>query len=251
MRNTTTLEAAKSLQTKLGEAGIAATILPQKNNYWLAKLSTPHGTLCVYTNAKGKVTVHTHEIKSEANRTLLEATLAATEQKGEIKPTGKLTAFTDGSAEGGQCGWSTVFFSPEGKKDGELSGNLGPSPNQQIGGEIEGPIQAIAEALNRGAKALLIIHDYEGVGYWGRNEWKHTDPDAGRLKAWAQHAKKKGLAITFQWGKGHAGTYGNERADVIAGLATKLPPAPRLKAPAEIKQECEIHTRGSVELQIG
>jgi ribonuclease HI len=230
MSNPSTLAAAQNIGTALAQQGLQGKVVPSKNE-WLAKIETDFGPICIYTNAKRKVSIQTHEIKNPLHRALVEDHVKKTESQKSILPTGAWTVYTDGSAEGGQCGWSAIVFTPEGNKDCEQCGNLGPQPNNQIAGELEGAIWAIQGALTTKTKKLIIRHDYEGVGHWGRNQWKHRDPDAARLKTWVARAKAQGLTLEFEWQKGHNGDPGNERADQLAGEATKLTPTLRIPNP--------------------
>jgi len=225
MSSPATIAAAKAVKQKLQAAGIPSQLKPVPNNEWLAKLETELGNICVYTNSKGKVSIQTHEIKNPTQRAAADAAIEKSEEMGKIPPTGILTAYTDGSAEGGQCGWACILFSPDGNKTEEIFGNLGPSPNQQIGGECEGAITSIQHAIST-KQNLLIRHDLQHIAKWITEEFECNDPDGARLKTWASHAKKQGVEIQFEWTKGHSGNYGNERADALAAKATKLPPTP-------------------------
>lgn len=170
MASPQTIAAATDVCRKLTALGIQANTKDIKNNEWLAKIETSAGNICVYTNSKGKVSVQTHEIKDPEQRAKMVEYLALAENQMTIPATGKWTIYTDGSGKSGQCGWSAVFFQPDGSKAKEKSGNLGPQTNGQIAGEIEGAICAIRRAINTNTKEIIIRHDYEGIGYWGRNE---------------------------------------------------------------------------------
>lgn len=239
MSSPVTLQAAKALSKKLEGFGVSAKTIGIKNNDWLAKVETGLGTLHIYTNAKGKVTIHSHHICDQKSREKLERLLEKINSQATIKPIDATTwvAYTDGSAQGGQCGWAAVVFDPSGKKHQENSGNLGPQSNGQIAGEIESAICVIRDAIAKRRKSLLIRHDYEGVGHWGRGTWKNSDADASRLKAWCRYAREKGVSVQFDWTRGHNGDAGNERADVLAGKATSFPKSPRIENPPRSRQE--------------
>jgi len=229
------MRAAKYLAEQLRSLGFTAKEEEVKNNDWLAKVNTSLGVFAVYTNAKGKVTVQTNFITDQANKKRALWAMEQIHSKATISAVGKSVwvAYTDGSAQSGQCGWSAVVFSPEGKKDYEKLGNLGPQPNGQIAGEVEGAICVIRDAIAKKINRLLIRHDYEGVGQWGMGRWKDRDPDATRLKAWVAHAKISGVHVDFEWTRGHSGDYGNERADYLASKATRSPVVPRIKDPSK------------------
>lgn len=222
MSSPTTIKAAKTLAKDLEKLGIKAQVNEVKNNEWLAKVETDLGAFAVYTNSKGKVSVQTQFIQDQKSKDKAQWALEKITAQATIKPIDKKTwiAYTDGSAQRSQCGWACVIFNPEGKKDYEKYGNLGPQLNGQIAGEVEGAISVISDAVKKGIKNVVIRHDYEGVGRWGQGTWKNKDSDATRLKLWCQHAKEKGIDIQFQWTRGHNGDAGNERADVLASKAT-------------------------------
>jgi ribonuclease H-related protein len=246
MTNPLTLQKAKELQENLKASGLETT-LKETPNPWMVKLTThPEGNpICFYTNAKGKTTITTHEIKDPSDRQRIEGLLKNTQQNQSVPPAkpGTWIAYTDGSAEKGQCGWATTFHNPEGKEEKTLQGNLGPQPNQQIAGEAEAAIAAIRQAITtQGCKALEIRHDLEHIAKWITGQYKPKDPDAKRLVQWAVHAQEKGIPISFQWTKGHEGDPGNERTDSLASQATCLPPTPKIPPPEKEKtpQEPEL-----------
>ena len=233
MSSPTSIKAAQVLANQLEGLGIASKVCEVKGNPWLAKVETPLGPFAVYTNAKGRVNVMTHFIQNEAARDKACWALEKINAQATIDPIDAHTwiAYTDGSAQGGQCGWSSVLFDPSGKKDYEKCGNLGPQLNGQIAGEVEGAISAISDSISKKINKLVLRHDYEGIGNWGTGKWGNKDSDATRLKLWCKYAKEKGLKITFQWTKGHNGDAGNERADVLASKATSAKVQDRIKDP--------------------
>jgi ribonuclease HI len=243
-----TIKASKKLVSELGKLGVQASVQEVKNNEWLAKILTPYGPLALYTNAKGKVTVQLNFISDAKLKKEAAAVLDRLHARAMVHPIDDKTyiAYTDGSAQGGQCGWSMVLFNSTGKKEFEKYGNLGPQPNGQIAGEVEGAICAIQDALKHSLKRLLVRHDYEGVGKWGTGTWRNKDDDATRLKRWVAYSKTKGLGVSFQWTKGHNGDAGNERADFLAGQATTLPPLERLPDPPDV-----IKLRPSEQIEFG
>jgi ribonuclease HI len=227
------IKAAKNLVKDLGSLGIEGRAIDVKNNEWLAKVDTSLGVFSVYTNAKGKVSVLTNFITDPKNK---EKALWALEQinaRARVESIDSKTwiAYTDGSAQNGQCGWAMVLFDPRGTKDYEKFGNLGPQSNGQIAGEVEGAICVIRDCIDKKVKKLVLRHDYEGVGKWATGVWKNKDSDAGRLKKWAKYAKTVGLEVEFQWTRGHNGDSGNERADVLASKATFGKQTERIKDP--------------------
>lgn len=226
------MQAAKELAGNLKKLGYSAKVSDVANNEWNARVKTSFGVLSVYTNSKGKVSVHTNLISDKSNRDKAQWLLEQIASRASIEAVDdSYVAYTDGSGQNSQCGWAMVLFGPDGKKSYEKFGNLGTQKNGQIAGEVEGAICAISDAIKSGFKNLLIRHDYQGVGKWGDGEWKNKDKDADRLKNWVNHANVKGLSVSFQWTRGHDGDAGNERADLLAGKATLLGPSPRILDP--------------------
>lgn len=237
MSKKTALAAAETLATELKAHGLEASAADVPKNEWLAKILLPEGNLCVYANAKGKISVKTNELDPAAREPmekLLDAlqakalTPTAAIQSQKTGVTTPLVAYTDGSDQGGQCGWAAVIV---GATPREITGNLGQQPNKQIAGEVEGAIQAICHAIQCKAPTIEIRHDYQGVGHWARREWKANDPDARRLQNWCDHARENGVEIQFTWTRGHNGDPGNERADKLAGQATLVTATPRIESP--------------------
>lgn len=227
------MKAAKTFATQLAGLGFESKVISIKNNEWLAKVETSLGNFAVYTNSKGKVSIQTHFIPEGKQRDKAHWALDVINAQATVPAVDDDTwiAYTDGSAQHGQCGWSMVLFNPKGNKDYEKAGNLGPQANGQIAGEVEGAICVLQDAVSKGVKKLILRHDYEGVGKWGSGAWKNKDGDATRLKQWCQYAKLKGVEVAFQWTRGHNGDAGNERADVLASKATLAKPVKRIKNP--------------------
>lgn len=233
--------AANNFVSQLLKLGISAMAINVENNEWLARVQTKLGNFDVYTNAKGRVTIKPGFSSDSKNKEKLDKVLEQVHAMTTIVPLGDQTwvAYTDGSAQHGQCGWSMVLFDPTGKKDYEKVGNLGPQSNGQIAGEVEGAICVIKDAVDKKLGKVVLRHDYEGVGKWGMGVWSNKDPDATRLKNWVQFGKERGINIGFEWTKGHHGDVGNERADFLASKATKMKASPRIEDPcrkAKLKQ---------------
>jgi ribonuclease HI len=233
MSRAQSLKAAKNLAHDLNRLGIEAKPLDVENNEWLAKVDSSLGVFSVYTNAKGKVSVLTNFITDPASKDKALWALEQIHARATIPSVDAQTwvAYTDGSAQNGQCGWSMVFFDPQGSKSYEKCGNLGPQSNGQIAGEVEGAICVIKDAVSKKISKVILRHDYEGVGKWAQGIWKNKDSDATRLKDWVRYAKNQGVHLEFQWTRGHNGDAGNERADALASKATLLQPSERIKAP--------------------
>lgn len=233
MSRDASLIAAKNLSLELKKLGFSSKVVNVKNNEWLARVDSDLGVFAVYTNAKGKVSVQTHFISDKIMKERADGVLEQINARATIAPVGDRfwAAYTDGSAQHGQCGWAMVLFNNQGKKEYEKYGNLGPQPNGQIAGEVEGAICLIKDAVEKDIKRLIIRHDYEGVGKWASGIWDNKDPDASRLKRWVKYARQVGVELRFEWTKGHNGDAGNERADVLASKATLIKPSDRIIDP--------------------
>jgi len=242
MSSPRTLKAAENFALQLRQLNISASVQDIKNNEYLAKVITPLGPFALYTNNKGKVKIQTNLITKVEDRERAQWALDTICSRATIPPVGEKVwvAYTDGSAQNGQCGWSMVLFDPKGAKEYEKYGNLGPQSNGQIAGEVEGAIAVIADAVKNGVKKVLIRHDYEGIGKWATGQWRNKDADATRLKDWALFASGRGILISYEWTKGHNGDAGNERADELASKATLLKPSPRIGSPQHLEPKLDF-----------
>lgn len=135
----------------------------------------------------------------------------------EVAP-GTAVAYVDGSynASSGEYGCGVVFFY-EGEeihlsKKGE-SEEMASMRN--VAGEILGAQLAMKEARERGASALTIYHDYQGIAAWCLGEWKTNKEGTRAYKAYYDSLKDK-LAIHFVKVKGHSGDKWNDKADELA-----------------------------------
>lgn len=65
---------------------------------------------------------------------------------------------------------------------------------------------------------IKLIYDYEGIGKWLTGEWKARKPGTQwYLRACEEILNSKpNLFLEPIWVKGHAGNYGNSKADLIA-----------------------------------
>lgn len=89
---------------------------------------------------------------------------------------------------------------------------------RNVAGEILASIAAIEYAISKGAKKVIIYHDYIGISKWGVREWK-TNKEETRAYAEKCVTLSDKIEIAFRKVAGHTGIKGNEIADHLAGSA--------------------------------
>ena len=132
-----------------------------------------------------------------------------------------LIAYTDGSynKDTGVYGGGGVLLDQSGNEVQRFSITGKPGPGEDgwnVNGELAAALEAIRRAKEVGCDSLLVMHDYEGVGYWPDGVWKarktYTRDYASKVGAY----RKEGLQITFEHVKGHSGDKWNDVADQLA-----------------------------------
>jgi ribonuclease HI len=88
---------------------------------------------------------------------------------------------------------------------------------RNISGEMTAAMRA-ANWVKRHRGKAVIYHDYNGLGYWGRKEWKRNNKYTNMYADYMFPLYRDGI-ITFEWVKGHKGIEGNEIADRLAKQA--------------------------------
>lgn len=126
-------------------------------------------------------------------------------------------AYTDGSHRNGVAGFGFVIVDPETDtvvyEGSGLASSEAAKEIWNIAGELKAAMAAIFWARSHNS-ALLIHHDYEGVGHWVKGTWKAKSQYTRQYRDWM---KANGQYIAgFTWVKGHAGNKYNERADGLA-----------------------------------
>ena len=94
--------------------------------------------------------------------------------------------------------------------------------SRNILAELAGLYLALWQAPERAS--LSIVHDYEGVAKWMKDEWKIKDAvSEAVIGACKEIAEKKGLQLGFVWQKGHTSSYaGRHDLARLNGRADKL-----------------------------
>ena len=143
---------------------------------------------------------------------------------------GTVHVYADGACSGnpGPGGWGAAVVFPDGRV-AEYSGGERATTNNRM--ELDGAIVGIGEAVAAGAGRVVVYLDStyvkDGITSWihgwKRRGWKTAagEPVKNKerwqaLDAVVAEAKAKGVALDFQWVKGHAGNPGNEHADLLS-----------------------------------
>lgn len=140
---------------------------------------------------------------------------------------GALVIYTDGACSGnpGPGGWGVVMF--HGKKQKELKGGAFDTTNNRM------EMQAVIEALKAikpawtGKTVLFSDSTYvlkglqEWLPGWKKRGWKTAAKKPVKNEdLWRElDALAAKRLIDWRWVKGHAGDFGNERADALASEA--------------------------------
>lgn len=137
---------------------------------------------------------------------------------------GALVIYTDGACSGnpGPGGWGVVMF--HGKRTKELKGGAPSTTNNRM--EMQAVIEALKAIKSGWSGKTVLFSDstyvlkglQEWLPGWKRRDWKTAakkpvkNEDLWReLDQLASERK-----IDWRWVKGHAGDFGNERADELA-----------------------------------
>ena len=128
-----------------------------------------------------------------------------------------VSAYVDGSydAASGRYSGAAIIVDEEGTKEISAAYDDDQSSLRNVAGEIMGARLAIDYFISKGYKAVVIHHDYEGVGKWGDNLWKANLDMTREYKAYVAEAREK-INIKFVKVTAHAGNKYNEMADKLA-----------------------------------
>ena len=147
----------------------------------------------------------------------------------------RIVVFTDGSSKGnpGPGGWGVIIVLPDGRVR-ELGGGEASTTNNRM--ELTGAIRALSQIrTTNGPVSVYTDSTYviqgirEWVHSWRRRGWKTaTGTEVMNRDLWETLSDLAGArgprGISWHYVRGHVGTPGNERVDVIAdSFATKRP----------------------------
>lgn len=136
---------------------------------------------------------------------------------------GYLVVYTDGSYNDKtkKYSYGVVIFDKN-KNKFTLSGN-GQNPkyidSKNIAGEVIAVINALDWAISNSYNKIKIYHDYEGIPYWIKGEWKANSDIAKSLVYIVNNTYKDLIDIKFEHIKGHTNNKFNEEADRLAKSA--------------------------------
>lgn len=130
---------------------------------------------------------------------------------------GHLHAFVDGSfnAKEAKYGYGLVLFSPGDKEIFYGTASDEGVRHRNVAGEILGAEIAMDKALEKGAKELVIYHDYSGLRHWALKEWRAKLPFTQAYAKKAEDFQKK-CKLSFVKVAAHKGVKYNEEADLLA-----------------------------------
>lgn len=156
----------------------------------------------------------------------------------------RIVVFTDGSSKGnpGPGGWGVIIVSPDGRVR-ELGGGDSSTTNNRM--ELTGAIRALTHIRTiSGPVSVYTDSTYviqgirEWVHSWRRRGWKTaTGSDVLNRDLWetlSDLVSARGpRGIAWHYVRGHVGTPGNERVDVIADSFATKQPVPLYDGPRE------------------
>jgi ribonuclease HI len=156
----------------------------------------------------------------------------------------RIVVFTDGSSKGnpGPGGWGVIIVSPDGRVR-ELGGGDASTTNNRM--ELTGAIRALSQLRGiDGPVSLYTDSTYviqgirEWVHSWRRRGWKTaTGTEVMNRDLWETLsdlvAARGPRGVSWHYVRGHVGTPGNERVDVIADSFAVKKPVPLYDGPRE------------------
>jgi ribonuclease HI len=153
-------------------------------------------------------------------------------------PLPRTIVFSDGATKGnpGPGGWGAIVVSPEGQVT-ELGGAEAHTTNNRM--ELTGAIRALECA--RGATGPVDVYTdstyvikgiSEWIWGWRRRGWKTAEgADVLNRELWEALSLLVSPRVEWHYVRGHVGTPGNERVDVIADTHARKVPTPLYSGP--------------------
>lgn len=144
----------------------------------------------------------------------------------------RIVAFTDGGFDNKNkiAGYGVYILEPDGLSHEindivrtdrfETSNNITP--------EIMAVITALDWAISHSYEKISIFHDYNGIGKWGKGEWKAKSKVAQWFVKKIRDYEDI-IDIEYIWVKGHSGIRYNEEADRLATEAINKNIKPQFK----------------------
>lgn len=134
----------------------------------------------------------------------------------------KLVAYVDGSFSNDLFGYSFgCVFLENGEIIDEMNG-AGFDPSlatmRNVAGEIQGAMEAVNYAIEKGYDKIDIYYDYEGIEKWALSLWKTNKPATKAYKDFMVESSTK-IRVGFHKVVAHTGVAHNERADALAKKA--------------------------------
>ena len=128
--------------------------------------------------------------------------------------------YVDGTFYNGMYGGSYVIY--DGKDIIYQDCGIGTNEPEllamrNISGEMTAAMRA-TNWLHHNNKKGIIYHDYNGLAFWAKGEWKRNNKYTQMYFEYMFPFYKQGI-IDFVWVKGHKGVEGNEIADRLAKQA--------------------------------
>ncbi len=92
---------------------------------------------------------------------------------------------------------------------------------RNVGGELAAVSMAVKEAIKRGAKRIIIHHDYAGISEWANGGWSANKTGTIAYKKFIENMGKD-IKIMFQKVEAHSGDKYNDMADRLAKKAVGI-----------------------------
>ncbi len=86
---------------------------------------------------------------------------------------------------------------------------------RQIAGELDGAVKGVEYALKKGAKKVVLFHDYEGIFHHATGSWERKDKSSEIYYEKMNSLFKQGIEVVFVKVDSHTGDFFNELADEI------------------------------------